>query len=148
MFGFSSMIMCILTGSHALGAALPGPVPAEVVRVIDADTIAVKARVWPGHSVETRVRLAGIDAPETRRPDCEAERALGERATALVAELLPPGSQVSLYEIELGSFAGRVLARIELADARDLGALLGEAGLAQPYGRSNWCPAAPPGARD
>lgn len=130
-------------------APLPGPVPAEVVEVIDGDTIAVRAHIWPGHSVETRVRLSGVDTPEVRRPDCEAERALGREASRAVADLLPPGRAVSLYEIELGSFAGRVVARLETGDGLDLGTWLTERGLAQPYGTSDWCTGAPrPGSRD
>lgn len=139
MSGFSSLIVCICAGMLASVAPLPGPVPAEVVEVIDGDTIAVRAHIWPGHSVETRVRLAGVDTPEVRRPDCEAERALGHEAARAVAGLLPPGRAVSLYEIELGSFAGRVVARLQLDDGEDLGAWLSARGLAQPYGRSDWC---------
>ena len=38
--------------------------PAEVVRVIDGDTFQARVQVWPGLSVDTKVRLRGIDAPE------------------------------------------------------------------------------------
>lgn len=149
MIGLSSVSGCVLSVLLVSVAPLPGPIPAEVVEVIDGDTIAVRAHIWPGHSVETRVRLAGIDAPEIRRPDCEAERTLGRQAGQAVAELLPPGRAVSLYEIELGSFAGRVVARLQTREGEDLGAWLGARGLAQPYGRSDWCSgAARTGARD
>ena len=43
---------------------IPGPVPALVLRVIDGDTIAVRARIWIGQSVDTRVRIVGVDTPE------------------------------------------------------------------------------------
>ena len=68
--------------ARADDAALPGPVPAELVSVIDGDTIAVRAHIWPGHVVETRVRLDGVDTPEIRRPACEAEREAGREAAA------------------------------------------------------------------
>ncbi|MFC4725842.1 thermonuclease family protein [Glycocaulis abyssi] len=124
---------------------IPGPLEAEVLRVIDGDTVEVRAFVWPGHSVETRVRLADVDAPEIRRVACEEEREAGHRAKALVEALLAPegqsGGRVAIRNVQLGSFAGRVIAVMELPDGRDLGAVLLEAGLATPYNaRGGWCP--------
>lgn len=144
---------CVMGGSHAVAAEpLPGPVPAEVVRVIDGDTVEVRARIWPGQFVETRVRLRGVDTPETRRPDCEAERSAGEAATAfttlwLTRPDLDPGSAdeaswrpVSLHEVDLGSFAGRVVAGVKRADGADLALDLSAAGLAVAYGEDGpWC---------
>ncbi|MEO2038390.1 MAG: thermonuclease family protein, partial [Martelella sp.] len=43
-----------------------GPVSAEVVRVVDGDTIAVEARPWPGQIIETLVRVRGVDTREVR----------------------------------------------------------------------------------
>ena len=45
---------------------ISGPVMAQVLRVIDGDTIAVRAQIWIGQSVETRVRIVGVDTPELR----------------------------------------------------------------------------------
>ena len=59
---------------------LAGPVPADVIRVIDGDTIRVRARVWLDQTVDVSVRLAGIDAPELSGADCPAERTRGRRA--------------------------------------------------------------------
>lgn len=118
---------------------LPGPIPAEVIRVIDGDTIEVRAHIWPGHSVETRVRVAGIDTPELRRPDCEEERRLAYQARDHVIGLLPEGAPITLHEIKLGSFAGRVVADIAIEGERLSGHLL-SLGLAQPYGESDFCP--------
>jgi micrococcal nuclease len=148
---------CALLAPHAEAAEpLPGPVPAEVVRVIDGDTVEVRARIWPGHIVETRVRLRGVDTPETRRPDCEAERTAGQAATAftedwLAASLLMTDASldsdaspalINLHEIDLGSFAGRVVARIRRADGEDLSEALIQAELAAPYGETGpWCTA-------
>jgi len=139
MVGFSSELGCSIALLLAGVVALPGPIPAELVEVVDGDTIAVRAHIWPGHSVETRVRLAGIDTAEIGRPACDAERALGRAAADFVAERVPEGSDVWLHAVELGSFAGRVVARVTLENGRDLGAMLSEADLAQPYGQSDWC---------
>ncbi|AZU05340.1 nuclease-like protein [Glycocaulis alkaliphilus] len=124
---------------------IPGPLEAEILRVIDGDTIEVRAFIWPGHSVETRVRLADVDAPEIRRVQCEAEREAGHRAKAFVENLLTPegqpGGRVAIRNVQLGSFAGRVIAAMDLPDGRDLGSVLLEAGLATPYNaRGGWCP--------
>ncbi len=121
---------------------ISGPVEAEVVRVIDGDTIEVRAFIWPGHSVETRVRLADVDAPELRRVSCEEEREAGFAAKAFVEGLLAGnGMRVQISEVRLGSFAGRVIAHMALRDGRDLGALLMEEGHATPYSaRGGWCP--------
>jgi endonuclease YncB( thermonuclease family) len=132
---------------HAQAAEpLPGPVPAEIVRVIDGDTVEVRARIWPGHIVETRVRLRGVDTPETRRPDCEAERAAGHAAAAFtqawIAGPLEAGEApaFSLYEVDLGSFAGRVVARLGRSDGEDLSEALIGARLAVAYGEDGpWC---------
>src|SRR5215510_10178802 len=53
----------------------------EGVRVIDGDTIRI------GHQ-KPDVRLVGFNAPETRRAQCEAERRLGDRATARLRDLV------------------------------------------------------------
>jgi endonuclease YncB( thermonuclease family) len=119
---------------------LSGPVPAEVLRVIDGDTIVVRARIWLGQTVETDVRVAGIDTPELRG-DCDAERDLAERARDLLIGLLGE-APVTLRDIEYGTFAGRVVARVETAEG-DINTPLIEAGLAQPYdgrgARPDWC---------
>ncbi|MFP4520328.1 MAG: thermonuclease family protein [Oceanicaulis sp.] len=128
---------------------LPGPVPAEAVRVIDGDTVEVRAHIWPGHYVETRVRLLGVDTPERRGPDCAAERALAEQASVFTTRWLN-GATIGLEEIDLGSFAGRVVARIRRADGADLSEDLIAAGLATAYGAdAPWCaaPAAPEPSR-
>ncbi len=47
----------------AAGSALPAPIDANDVRVIDGDTIRV-------HHQKPDVRLVGFNAPETRRAQC------------------------------------------------------------------------------
>jgi micrococcal nuclease len=62
--------------------------PAEVVRVIDGDTLLASR---DGRRV--RVRLIGIDAPESVRPDAPVE-CFGPESTAQLRRLLPPGAAV------------------------------------------------------
>ncbi len=120
----------------ALGESLAGPVPALVTQVIDGDTLQVRARIWLGHEVATRVRLAGIDAPETSGKCPRARRLAGEATAFVSAKLgLSDGEtrQVWLKDIRYGKYAGRIVARVELDGGEDLGEALLAAGLAQPY---------------
>jgi len=119
---------------------LPGPVPAELVRVVDGDTVLVSARIWLGQRVTVSVRLAGIDAPEMRGR-CDAERANAHRARDFLVRRLKGGG-IALADIQYGKYAGRVVARLLDRDGADLGAALLEAGLARPYAgrrRKSWC---------
>ena len=120
--------------------AIPGPVPARVLEVIDGDTLLVRARIWIGHEVETLVRLAGVDAPELRGR-CARERDLARQARALIAARLASGGVV-LRDIQYGKYAGRVVARVETAEGEDYAGLLLAAGLGRPYAggrRASWC---------
>lgn len=128
--------------SPVLADALPGPLGASVVRVLDGDTVEVRVLVWHGVWVQTSVRLAGADTPELRGK-CAEEVTRAHQARAVVQKLLPPGSAVVLRSVSQDKYAGRVDARLELPDGRDLSAVLIEAGLARPYAgdaRKGWCP--------
>ena len=139
-FGFAGLLAVFATPVGG-DAPLPGPVPAEVVRVIDGDTIEVRARIWVGQEVKVGVRLLGIDAPEIFRPACRAERRLGDAARdAVEAQAV---GQVGLKQIERGKYAGRVIADVVLADGRSLSAALLDSGHAVAYGtEASWCPRA------
>ena len=63
------------------GAVSSAPITPDEVRVIDGDTIRI------GHQ-RPDVRLVGFNAPETRRAICEAERELGDKATARLRDLV------------------------------------------------------------
>ena len=135
-------------GSLGAGDRLAGPLPAQVVSVLDGDTLEVRVHIWLGQDIQTRVRLAGIDAPELKGK-CARERVLAQRARAYLKAQLDPGdagtASVRLREVRYGKYAGRVLARVETLDGTDLGQALVTAGLARPYDgrrRASWCEAA------
>lgn len=80
-----------LSPPEEAGAAGSGSsLPAVVSRVTDGDTI----RVRVGGRSE-RVRLLGIDAPETQDPDAPVA-CFGPQAAARARALLPPGSAVTV----------------------------------------------------
>lgn len=80
------------TGGVA-GEALPSDVEtAEVADIVDGDTIEV---VFPPDDRQTDVRLVGINAPESVRPDYPVE-CYGPESSERMADLLPVGSTVYL----------------------------------------------------
>ena len=71
----------------------------ELLRVIDGDTIDVRADLGFDVSQKLRLRFAGINTPESRTRNLE-ERALGKAATARLVEILE-----SADSLEFESFA-------------------------------------------
>ena len=119
---------------------LAGPVPAEVLRVIDGDTIEVRAHIWLGQEVTTLVRLARIDAPELKGK-CASERAAAQTAKARLEDKVG-GTEVTLRDIRFEKYAGRVMSRVETEAGEDLAAALKREGLVRAYGgakRQSWC---------
>jgi endonuclease YncB( thermonuclease family) len=85
---------------------------AEVVRVIDGDTLDVRVDLWPGVQAVYAVRVRGIDAPELRRSACDAERVWAEEARAQVSKLYDIGCTVRLEDVEYDAYSGRVVADV------------------------------------
>ena len=139
------LIICgIITLSFAFAAnaaAFEQRVPALVTRVIDGDTFKVEARVWPGITAQSNVRVRGVDTPEIRRAKCgEYERRRGLAARDFVRSVI--GDKVWLVNVAHGKFGRRVVASVLLADGRDLATLLLATGHALPYRggrRPKWC---------
>jgi len=87
-----------------------------------------------------KVRIAGIDAPETHPPRCAAEARLGDAATHRLRDLLNSG-EITLSSIDRDEDVyGRKLRNVAVGGA-DVGAALIGAGLARDYagGRRSWC---------
>lgn|GEM_PF-1553387 len=119
---------------------LPGPLPAEVVGVVDGDTVEVRVTVWLGQEVTTRLRLRGIDAPELAS-DCAEERHLARAARDRLSELID-GEVLRVADIGLDKYGGRVVGRLLFASGEDVGAILAQEGFALTYDggrREGWC---------
>src|SRR5437660_5022484 len=113
----------------------PGPVEspqipaaafsASVVRVVDGDTFL--ARVGSGPDV--RVRVIGIDTPETVKPNTPV-RCYGPQASAFTKHLLPAGTVVRDAHESGGDFDryGRQLWDVWLPDGRFLESVLAASG--------------------
>ena len=129
-----------LAAGDTSAETLPGPIAAEVIRVVDGDTLALRARIWIGIDIVVNARIRGIDAPELRGR-CATEKALARSARAYLASLATDG-RVRLAGIENDKYAGRVLADVATENGVDLGAAMLESGLARPYdggARAPWC---------
>ncbi|MEM9939457.1 MAG: thermonuclease family protein [Pseudomonadota bacterium] len=119
---------------------LPGPIPAEVIKIVDGDTIKVRATIWVDQTVEVSVRLRGVDAPELYRPKCAAEKSLARLAKDSVAASAPLGSRVTLTGVTRDKYGGRVVASVVTSDGETLAARLLAQGQAIAMGSTKpWC---------
>lgn len=133
IFLLLSLLGTLLGTRHGEAAdKIAGPVAAELIRVIDGDTVLVSAMPWPDHHVTTYVRLRGIDAPELRSR-CPAIRSAAEQAQSTLTNLLNASPVVALTEISGDKYYGRVVAALTLADGSDPAEALLSAGLVDPY---------------
>lgn len=135
------ILLCAPLAARADDDRLPGPIPARVLRVVDGDTVMVRARIWLGQDVETSVRLAGIDTPE-KRGKCDAERAAADQAAAFVTGKLGTDEWVTLRDVIADKYGKRVVARMITAKGEDMAALLISNKLAREYSgrtKQGWC---------
>ena len=132
--------LLVPVSAPGLAEIVPGPIPARVLRVIDGDTIVVRARIWLGQDIDTQVRLDGVDAPEINGK-CESERRLAIKARNFIVSMTA-GGVVVLRRIHYGKYAGRVVARVYSQDDKDFSKALLQAGLGRAYNgrrRASWC---------
>lgn len=99
--------------------------------VVDGDTIWLEGE---------KIRIADIDAPETHEPRCSAEKALGDRATIRLQQLLNSGT-ITLQSIDRDRDPYGRLLRVVIVDGESVGDTLVNEGLARWYegGRRPWC---------
>lgn len=89
-------------GAGGDATAIPAGDDRTVARVVDGDTIVLDDDV--------RVRLIGIDTPETKDPRRPVE-CFGQEASAHMIKLLPAGTRVRVvYDVERTDRYGRTLA--------------------------------------
>ena len=108
------LVACTNAPGHAApaGPTAPGSLApnATLIKVVDGDTIDVTI-----DGTEERVRLIGIDTPETKKPDTPVQ-CFGPEASAYTASLLPAGTEVRLErDVEARDRYGRLLAYVYLA---------------------------------
>jgi micrococcal nuclease len=137
----SGFLAGVLAGM-VIGSALPAradSIPGPSIHIIDGDTVRLPGRNGAAGEI---IRIWNIDAPETARARCEAEAALGRRATARLGQLLRAGPVAVVMDEPAGRREdryGRTLARLTIA-GRDIGEIMIRDGLATRWPqRRDWC---------
>ena len=113
---------------------------AEVLRINDGDTFEARVHVWPGMQVTTKVRLRGIDAAEFSAR-CAEEYRLAVAARDALQRMLAEGG-VTITEIGVDKYGGRVLASAATRNTPDISEALLKTGLVRAYDggrRESWC---------
>ncbi len=99
-------------GACAVVDEQPSTALPVVSEVVDGDTLVV---TFPAGQTEV-VRLLGIDTPETVDP-ARPRQCFGAEASAFLAELVPPGTQIRLErDLEARDRYGRLLAYVFRVD--------------------------------
>ena len=87
--GLGVVLTCLILSNCSPGESpLPEGANGRIVKVIDGDTVDVSM-----NGRTERVRLIGIDTPETKKPNAPIE-CFGPEATNRINELLPVGTPV------------------------------------------------------
>lgn len=112
---------------------IEGPVAAELISIIDGDTLLVAAKPWPQQTISVSVRIRGVDAPElkSRCPELRTRAIAAKRALASI--LAASRGQLSLSSISGDKYFGRVVADVIAGDGQDAAAELLAAGMVRPY---------------
>ncbi|MBL0374136.1 thermonuclease family protein [Rhizobium sp. KVB221] len=135
------LLVCLAISLQAANAVadrkdryyMEGPVEAELISIIDGDTLLVAAKPWPQQTVSVSVRIRGVDAPEMKSK-CPETRTRAQAARQALADMLDAtDGRLSLSSISGDKYFGRVVADVISADGRDAGAELLAAGLARAY---------------
>jgi endonuclease YncB( thermonuclease family) len=117
-----------------------GPITAQLISVIDGDTLRARAYVWLGIEITVDIRIRGIDAPEMRGK-CPNEKVMATMATDHLRQSVS-SPVLRLNNIGEDKYFGRVVADVANAEGTDLAAAMLASGLARPYdggGRGDWC---------
>jgi len=103
---------------------------AEVVRVVDGDTVDLRVDVGFKCSFNDRFRLEGIDAPESRTRDL-IEKKAGLAAKDFLSDYLPVGRTITVKTGKPGKY-GRWIATL-YRDGVNVNQLMVKEGHARPY---------------
>ncbi|WP_350335644.1 thermonuclease family protein [Coralliovum pocilloporae] len=140
-----TLLPCFLfsSGTAEARSSLIGSYQADILRILDGDTVEARVRIWIGQTVTIRVRLRGIDAPELKA-SCMSERKAARKSRAALDQLLR-NRTVRLTAVSGGKYHGRILADVHLQDGRSLSDIMLARKLAKPYRApsASWCSDSP-----
>lgn len=127
-----STVLALTISAAEARPRVSGPVSANLLEVIDGDTLLVEAMPWPEHRIITYVRLRGIDAAELRSP-CPNLRLQALEAKELLRSFIPVKAELELRDITGDKYYGRIVAAVRLKDGVNLSEAMVSAGMATPY---------------
>lgn len=136
----NSLILCLATTSVLMtvepSAAsstkfIHGPVTAQLINVVDGDTVLVDAEPWPNTTIRIFVRLRDIDTPEMKSK-CVSLRKAAKAAKIALSELLD-GQTLTLHNISGGKYYGRIIADIQTEHGTNASQTLLNSGHTIPY---------------
>lgn len=154
-FLFTAAFLYCSALSKTQAAPLANIYPAELIKVLDADTIKLRLELYPGLFKEVNLRVAGIDTPESRhglkngQPIAECEIAQGKKATVYARTLLQQSQSLMVRRIDprKTKYSRRINGELWF-DQNNYGQHLIQQGLAMTYAggaRVNWpCQQLPP----
>lgn len=91
--------------------SIKGPVRAQLIDVVDGDTVLVDAEPWPNTTIRIFVRLRDIDTPEMKSK-CVSLRKVAKAAKLALSEFLD-GQTLTLHNMSGGKYYGRIIADIQ-----------------------------------
>ena len=137
------LFLCLFLPAHAAKEPKGVMYDAQIVRIIDGDTIVIAAPFLPAPlKPELAVRIYGVDTPEKGfRAKCPQEDEHGKLASKFTNNAVAKSvkRQVVLYGWD--KFGGRVLGDIVL-DGQSLRGMLIQYGFAREYfgkAKQSWC---------
>lgn len=119
----AAVVVVNRTGTDVIAAPVPPPERAEVAALVDGNTFDVRF-----NDQITRVRLINVDTPAPATPN-RAGACLGGAAAAQLAQIIPPGTPLTLAYTK--DRYGRTAAAATTSDGRLVNAEVVRSGLAQ-----------------
>lgn len=125
------------------GALQANPYNWQITRIIDGDTVAVRAAWLPDPlKKELSIRVWGVDTPEKgHRSKCQRENELGRAATQYTQATLNTARTIQIVVRDWDKYGGRLLGDV-VVDGRSLRDLLIANGYAREYygdAKQSWC---------
>lgn len=136
-------LLALLAAAPAIAAESAAPIayPVHAPRVIDGDTLEIEVEIWPGLRLRTRLRLAGVNAPEARGPVTACELDAGRAAKAYTQQWIDArAGRLAVTRAGTDKY-GRLLGHLR-AGSEDLATALIAAQHGRPYRgerRQPWC---------
>lgn len=140
-------LMCTLAMTGCIQHSEPShqtkqPYSWKVIRVLDGDTVEVDAKFFPPELGNIRVRVLGIDTPESGgRAKCTSERDRAKVAKQFTADKLL-GKTIVVTNVKTDKYGGRIVGEVSV-DGKQYHTLMIQNRYAVPYDggtKQSWCP--------